>query len=200
MEKVITEILQLEATGDDGSGFRIEFVWTGDRYRHLIYTVHQGVSSPVLTSVEGDDQSNWPPSPPLQQVSIEEVDGNPAAFGVGMAGKSHFSAAYLIQLQPRPTLVCDLAVLAKEVPHYVGSQYLVESVDENDKGLQIAFADGLLQLVGNVRRNWVDAAGVNSNEQAMRQLELLPESETLEAGTIQWKFRLELQEHKRPAE
>ena len=62
----------IEATAAHGLLLRVEFNWLGDRYSHLISAVHpSGEIRPLLDSIEGAPTDNWPPSPPLQSLSIE---------------------------------------------------------------------------------------------------------------------------------
>jgi hypothetical protein len=85
----------LEATGANDVCLRVEFVWHGDRYGHLVSIIDSsGQPLPLLESIEGTPSDNWPPSPPLQSLSIETLpDGRRAALLVGMAGGSHWSAS-----------------------------------------------------------------------------------------------------------
>jgi hypothetical protein len=92
------------------SGLYVEFAWRGDRYQHVI-AIRQadGTRRPLLESVEGSEADDWPPSPPLQSLTIEELaNGRTAALLVGMAGRSHWSAS--IEATPGGgELVFDLA-------------------------------------------------------------------------------------------
>jgi hypothetical protein len=86
---------ELIAAGATGLTLRVEFVWRGDRFGHVLSIVEQdrGVA-PLLESIEAHASDLWPPSPPLQSVRIEELaGGRKAALLVGMAGRSHWSAS-----------------------------------------------------------------------------------------------------------
>ncbi len=52
---------------DGGRYGKVEFHWTGDRYRHQ-WTFPGTGSDPLLQSVESGADAVWPLSPPLQQV------------------------------------------------------------------------------------------------------------------------------------
>lgn len=66
----------------------VQFEWTGDRYRHDILSGKDIVAS----SIEGDSLDEVPPSPPLQDLSLESLGGDVlAVMGVGGAGRGHWS-------------------------------------------------------------------------------------------------------------
>jgi hypothetical protein len=114
----------IEATGADGIRLRIEFIWLGDRFRHVISAVHpSGEIQPLLESIEGSAANNWPPSPPLQSLSIETLaDGRRVALLVGMAGGSHWSAS----IEPTfgsAEFLFDLACRHTKQPTHLGSNY-----------------------------------------------------------------------------
>lgn len=78
----------LSLVADDQS-FRVEFSWSQDRYRHRF--VESASGKLLAESVEGDPLQPWPPSPPIQQLSAETIDGRLVLLGVGSAGRSHWS-------------------------------------------------------------------------------------------------------------
>lgn len=66
----------------------VRFAHRGDRWGHAILIDGQM----VLTSAEGTPEEAWPASPPLQELHEQALaDGRRAIFGVGMAGRSHWS-------------------------------------------------------------------------------------------------------------
>lgn len=76
----------------------VQFHWTGDRYRHDILLGDTIASSSVVaSSIEGDSSDDVPPSPPLQDLSLESLGTGPdgheilAIMGVGGAGRGHWS-------------------------------------------------------------------------------------------------------------
>src|ERR1051326_2095918 len=85
----------IEAVGSNGVGLRIEFIWRDDRYRHTVSLIDRDRASiPLLESIEGNSEDDWPSSPPLQTLSVERLsDGRSVALLVGMAGGSHWSAS-----------------------------------------------------------------------------------------------------------
>ena len=67
----------------------LEFRWSVDRFGHRIEVAGQTVAE----SIDGHGGQDWPPSPPLQQLSLEEIDGRPTLLGVGSAGRCHWSVS-----------------------------------------------------------------------------------------------------------
>lgn len=86
------------------NGLGLEFFRSGDRWQHRI-VCHldsgsrfvgnaNGAKFVVLESYEGDHENPWPPSPPFQELDRMLVDDRPVIFGVGRAGKAHWSASF----------------------------------------------------------------------------------------------------------
>jgi len=92
----------------------VQFTRADDRYGHRIELLLGGRPTPLLESVEGSPEDDWPPSPPLQQLHTESREATyPTRLGsshagplperegvrtaqtvallVGMAGRSHWS-------------------------------------------------------------------------------------------------------------
>jgi len=89
---------RLDCAVSDQLALRVDFIKLADRYGHeLSAVIREGSSEnvvPLCASVEGASDDPWPPSPPLQSLSIEKLsDGRTAALLVGMAGRSHWSAS-----------------------------------------------------------------------------------------------------------
>ena len=114
----------LDAINPDGPALRVEFIRRSDRYAHTISIVDQlrGVQ-PVLESAEGTATDDWPASPPLQNLSIEELaPGRRAALLVGMAGRNHWSAS-VEPVPGRAALVFDVACRTANDAGRLGSTY-----------------------------------------------------------------------------
>jgi len=77
--------------------FAIEFFRHLDRWQHRWVVDIDGQIVPLLTSEEGDDSQNWPPSPPLQELDHLSVSAGPAIFGVGRGGVAHWSVSLLLE-------------------------------------------------------------------------------------------------------
>ena len=102
------EPYRLETTCGD-LGLRVSFHWTGDRFAHTVWACFGQQAVPLLRSVEGTGDENWPASPPIQQVNCPCRDGQPTAIlGMGMAGRSHWSLSIEASVDPQ-ALVFDVA-------------------------------------------------------------------------------------------
>jgi hypothetical protein len=116
----------LDATDSAGLTLRVQFIHRGDRYCHAILAVDlTGHEHPLLESIEGTANDDWPPSPPLQSLSIEELaPGRRAALLLGMAGRSHWSAS--IEAVPgQAALIFDIACRTVDKRGPLGSVYRV---------------------------------------------------------------------------
>jgi hypothetical protein len=113
----------LETKTVDNCSLRVSFVWNRDRYSHSIAILHDGQLIPLLESSDDNNNTAWPASPPLQQLSIEpRADGSQIAFLVGMSGKSHWSAS-IAPLTDSVGFEFDFAVRIPAAPGFVGSGY-----------------------------------------------------------------------------
>ena len=110
-----------------GNGLRIDLFWQIDRYAHKIVQLVNGIEATLLDSTEGTSDDVWPPSPPFQQLSIEEIrPGVEVALLVGMAGKSHWSAS----IEPhadRVGFIFDVACRLHNKADWLGSSYKLPS-------------------------------------------------------------------------
>ncbi|MEM9585861.1 MAG: hypothetical protein AAGA03_01155 [Planctomycetota bacterium] len=105
----------------------LRFVWQHDRYAHQLWVNDEC----VLASVEGDSAEDWPASAPVQQLSLEPIEDNATALGVGAAGTSHWSLSVQAQDfgQGQCALVFDWACRVKQAPGFLGSTYQGAWVD-----------------------------------------------------------------------
>lgn len=101
----------------------------GDRVSHFVEIVAaDGGVHTKLQSVEGTSAEAFPPSPPLQSCSLEEIrPGQRAAFLVGMAGKGHWSAS-IEAIPGKGTLVFDFACRIPSAPAWLGSTYRLKGI------------------------------------------------------------------------
>lgn len=72
----------------DAGSWQLRFIRLDDRFGHELVLPSGDV---VLSSVEGYKNDDWPPSPPLQELSFQRVGDTQVALLVGMAGASHWS-------------------------------------------------------------------------------------------------------------
>src|SRR5437773_7625601 len=114
----------IDAVDYSGASLRVEFTWRGDRYGHVISLMNAtGQTMLLFESIEGAHDDDWPPSPPLQSLSIEKLaDGRSAALLVGMAGRSHWSASIETTVGAL-VLVFDVACRHSQAPKWLGSRY-----------------------------------------------------------------------------
>ena len=88
-----------------GMPLRLEFPQWGDRIgQRLCLVSTSGDSLPLLESTDRDiteaesatnGDNNWPTSPPVQQLLLEERGNDKVALGVGMFGKHHWAVSVL---------------------------------------------------------------------------------------------------------
>jgi hypothetical protein len=101
----------------------ITFDWRGDRWGHRA-TVG---GSLVAESVEGPDgeagDPRWPASPVLTEVTPTTATGRPAIVGVGLAGRSHFSASFTAHPTLADAVLVEIACRIQEPPGRLGSSY-----------------------------------------------------------------------------
>lgn len=114
----------IDAIDAAGFGVRLEFRWIGDRYGQIISRIQPKRDREILLeSREGLPADEWPPSPPLQTLSIEKLtDGRTVALLVGMAGRSHWSAS-IEPVANRAGLIFDIACRHSTRPNSLGSVY-----------------------------------------------------------------------------
>ena len=108
----------------EGGGLRVRFAFHDDRYAHEIALADGSQWIPVLSSVEGSPEDEWPASPPLQSLHLESRPENrQLALLVGMAGHSHWSMS--VELDPAAARVTfDIACRARGGPlGHLGSRY-----------------------------------------------------------------------------
>lgn len=110
------------ATQDDR--LVVEFRWQDDRFVHRVWTP----GDDVLSSVDGQADEVWPPSPPLQQLSPESIGEKQLIFGVGSAGQSHWSVSIgVVDQDGQPALKFDWACRCKQAPEWLGSTYIASA-------------------------------------------------------------------------
>jgi hypothetical protein len=151
----------------------VEFVREADRFRHEV-AVYSGESwQTVWASVEGAPEEECPPSPPLQELHVEQrAGGVEVALLVGRAGRSHWSLSVEADVA-RGALVFDAACRSASPGNGLQSSYrLVAPVQSCD--LQV--------LDGELRQSAADDVG----------LAILPR---LDAGgqgtrTFRWRYKI----------
>jgi hypothetical protein len=174
---------------NDGHKLRVEFFKQGDRYAHRLSAVlveDDGSRRviPLAESVEGAADDPWPPSPPLQSLSMEEMPvAGRAALLVGMAGRSHWSASIELDLIGKDPPAFELACRFTSVPDWLGSTYRIapDMVMRTAKGLMLANLDVGL-VVGFTSDCQVRESGDETFEFRVATEKLRPPS------TAQWQY------------
>lgn len=166
-----TQYNVIEVALVDGSKLVVEFENRGDRLGHTIWLVDAGGTKVgLLQSIEGSPQDAWPPSPPLQSLSIETLtDGRRVALLVGMAGGSHWSAS-VEGLVGKGELAFDMACRHAAGAGWLGSKYRVLS--DMSHNLSIAGDVDVRAEAGEIS---VHPVGINDK-----------------AGTTRWRYILRL--------
>jgi hypothetical protein len=107
------------------------FTWAGDRWGHLITPLEAGEAAGWESCDAPWSPANdprWPSSPVLVELSRVEVPqagaaGTPAIVGVGLAGRSHFSASIAPDPHAANALRFEIACRLHEPPVWLGSTY-----------------------------------------------------------------------------
>lgn len=171
---------------DGGVLGRLGFEWIGDRYLHRWHFGSQ--SQPVLESIESDHSLHWPVSPPLQQVYRQTFDdGRDVMFGIGMAGRGHWSVSFTLV----PDLNCwvvELACRSTSEPQRLCSSYRLSDswkpVDaQTDQSLSACeLPEFGLRLEPLSILSRLEFSGT--------ELQVLPDQIPSGTMTVQWGFRL----------
>jgi len=116
----------------------VVFSWAGDRWTHRILHRHTDSSTDRRTglvrwkSLEGPrtpgDDPRWPASPVLVELSRVALPTSGSArgyavVGVGLAGRSHFSASITADPELSDTIRFEIACRLSETPAWLGSIY-----------------------------------------------------------------------------
>lgn len=183
------EPVSLNSTNAEGVGLQVRFSWRQDRYSHTISKLIAGRLIPVFESVEGSSTEVWPPSPPLQQLSVEELrPATQVALLVGMAGKSHWS----ISVEPvstRAAFVFDVACKSRDTAAQLCSGYLqlADKVNtDGDHDATIAVEGRHLQI-----RCDRDGPAVATIQEGPLGPRIAPAA-IGPTGTTRWRYTIEL--------
>lgn len=164
---------------------RVAFSRQRDRFGHTVFLDQADGWLPALVSIEGDDASDWPPSPPFQQAS---PGPNDSLLLVGMAGRSHWSAA--VEGSAQTGLLFDLAVRAQELPDWIGTSYHVGNdwrlTEASAPRLRLEHASGAaIELVSASGGQWTVA--IEQQNLAVVRFLVDRNDEPL-PKTVRWKY------------
>lgn len=151
----IVKPLTLDHPRDIGS---VDFAWSEDRFDHSIQLDQTKIAcKPGITS------DSWPDSPPIQQLSIETIEGRDVALGVGCAGTSHWS----LSVEPTDNgFRFDWACCVKETPRQLGTTYA------SNKSVEFTAGD--------------DAAVLKSEA----EIRIVPKQSVSASGTYRWQYEV----------
>lgn len=183
------EPISLNAKNADGVGLQVRFSWRQDRHCHTISLLVDDRPIPVFESVEGSSLDVWPPSPPLQQRSVEELrPATKVALLVGMAGKSHWSMS-VEPANDRAGFVFDVACRSGETAGQLGSGYLLLADGLRTDGDH----DATIDVAGRSLQIHCDRDGQTVAKVLDGPLGPRVEPMTINpGGTTRWRYRIEL--------
>lgn len=97
-------------------GWRLDFSWQIDRWRHQLWRAEGQEWLRGVSSVEGTSEQPWPSSPAFQNVYYEQINSEVGEVQLlGQSGKNHYSGA--IRCDSRRQLIdFDLAVRIQAHP------------------------------------------------------------------------------------
>jgi hypothetical protein len=187
-----SELQWLELWSRGPLGVRLGFFWSGDRYAHRLEWTGEGGDMLALESLEGMGHQFWPPSPPLQQLSLEPREsGRTCALLLGMAGRSHWSAS----VEARGlTLVFDVACRVQQPFDRLGSSYQIGSACQAvesvaDRALKFIFSGGREGLLVEVEAG----EGALSYEDRQAVFSVLPRGDDGPwPKLVRWRYEMRL--------
>ncbi|MEC8556258.1 MAG: hypothetical protein VXZ82_14710 [Planctomycetota bacterium] len=174
---------------DGGPLGLLSFLRSGERYLHRWSFPDSSVN---LDSVESSLEEAWPSSPPLQQIHSQSfADGREVIFGVGMAGRGHWSASFTLV----PDLKCwivELACRSSVAAEKLSSSYQwmaegVEPLADQDVCSEAITLDSS----GKITLEAIAPSSVASI--ASQQISFRPVQIGEGASTTQWAFRLRVE-------
>jgi hypothetical protein len=166
----------------------LHFFWSQDRYAHRWqFGSEKEEALHAIESVESDSQAVWPTSPPLQQIHYQEfADGRQVVFGVGMAGRGHWSASFTLVPDLRCWIV-ELACRSAVEPGELRSTYRLgdrwSEQGEASAAIAACYTADALQLQ-------LEAIPPASTARFTDQVLNIRPIQIEKAATNQWAFRL----------
>ena len=188
----MSELQHIESIGTDATGLRASMEWRNDRFVHVIDWFAGEQAFRLLESVEGSDEEPWPPSPALQQLSVEQrTQSRQVGLMVGMAGNSHWSMSIENDNAER-SLVFDVACrVADEKAGSLGTTYRstvpVTIVDHVQKIAELSIAGRTCRIkIESTGRGELDDLEIDGNLIKISPTEMPPNW----PATVRWKYRL----------
>ena len=173
----------VDPDGNPGTLFSpmlLTFRWLGDRYGHVLEIDERSVAE----SIDGDSQDSWPPSAPVQQLTLETLHGKPVLLGVGAAGRSHWSVSVeAIERDGVPGFSFDWACRLKPLETIVASS-----------GKGSAMKGSAMQVGSEYRLDEriaiIPCEGTLLERIDGHHIRLSPEHPR-SGSTLQWRYRIE---------
>ena len=108
-------------------GAQVRFDWQGDRWAHVVrFDGGLGRGTEGWHSFEGPHPGGdvrWPASPVFAELHTHPIAGGIAVMGLGLAGRSHFSASVAADPAAPGSIRFDIAARIQEPPDRLGSTY-----------------------------------------------------------------------------
>lgn len=174
----MNEIIRLSA-----HGVGVLFWREADRYVHQVSLETAAGQRLWLASVEGAADDLWPPSPPLQELHLEQRPGGiQVALLVGRAGRAHWSLSVEAD-GSRGTLSFDVACRSRGTADKLHSNYHC-SDDCRLKAERVLLSGYEVRLLeGELRFDGVTGSG----------LSIGPQQNARDAGQVQtfrWRYQI----------
>ncbi|MBX3414615.1 MAG: hypothetical protein KF708_18150 [Pirellulales bacterium] len=177
--------------------WQVAFMRRGDRFGHEIrWLAPPAAPRVLLVSREGAAEEDWPASPPLQELHLEQRgDDLSVALLVGMAGTSHWSL--VVEAHAREErLVFDAACRLRAAPAHLGSHYRLSADQElaarvHGREFRLSGGGPAWSLVSEPLHDAPEVSLVY--DEARRELALpLAGGEIARPQTWCWRYRLQL--------
>lgn len=134
----VSAVYSLSCAGSNGSTLQLDFRRVGDRFVQSIRRI--GSDGKYLAAWDGVQQPEaelWPASPPIQELSLETIDGRDVLLGVGRAGKCHWSVSIeTVEIESAAAFRFDIACRCPEPPQWLGSTYQPSPETDESAGLR----------------------------------------------------------------
>ena len=131
---------------------RLSFVWTGDRWTHVLSIGERVVARPVELD-PSDEHPARVVSPAYQQMNFQDgPDGSRQALLVGQSGPHHFSAVFTVRDDGREsTIEVDFADRSRSPIEILAATYTVflasgDLIEADDRRIRWGFANTRLDF------------------------------------------------------
>jgi hypothetical protein len=176
----VSAVYSLSCAGSNGSTLQIDFRRIGDRFVQSIRRIgSDGSYLAAWDGVQKPEAELWPASPPIQELSLETIDGRDVLLGVGRAGKCHWSVSVeTVEIDSAAAFRFDIACRCPEPPQWLGSTYQA-SPDAADQA-------GTASLLA-VQAQEDTALTSNGPQQITIQPTVMPRSWP---ATVRWRYAI----------